>query len=85
MPTSSGARISELLMRDSRRILELASAAEAADNWLATIARDQLTRMPRWSQRLRQRTYPVTIRHVHAAEERADQLGGVSDANLPSP
>jgi len=67
------------------KVLELVLAAEAADSWLATIAHDQLTRTPRWSQRLRQRIYSVAIRHVHAAEERADQLGGFSDKNLPSP
>lgn len=55
------------------KILELATAAEAADNWLATIARDQLTSKPRCRRRLRQRIFSVAMRHVRAAEERAHQ------------
>ena len=66
-------------------ILRLVTAAEAADNWLATIAHDQLTGKPRWSRRLRKRIYSVAMRHVRTADEGADQVGGVSDTNVPSP
>jgi hypothetical protein len=79
------AQARDLTDDEAGKILELATAAEAADNWLTTIAHDQLTRKPRWSGRLRQRIHPVATRHARAAEQWARQVGRVSDTNVPSP
>lgn len=54
-------------------ILELATAAEAADNWLATIVHDQLTSKPRWRRRLFRRVYLAAMRRARAAEEHTHQ------------
>ena len=78
------AQARDLMDDEAGRILELATAADAADNWLATIAHDQLIHKPCWRRRLRQRIHSVAMRHVRAAEQRVDQVGGVSDADASS-
>jgi hypothetical protein len=78
------AQARDLTDDEAGKILELATAADAADNWLATIAHDQLIHRPRWRRRLRQRIHSVAMRHVRAAEQRVDQVAGVSDADVSS-
>lgn len=47
----------DLTADQAGEILELATLAEAADNWLATVTHDQLTGKPNGRRRLRQRGF----------------------------